>query len=528
MELQKEELEKFYADSFKGVQEGEILKGKIIQVRKDGVIVDIGTKCEGFVPAVEFSSDEFKGLSQGNEIEVYLINTGEFEDFVRLSKQQATQIKTWQLLEEAFQGGQHIEGEITGKVKGGMKVEIDGVKAFLPGSQIDLKTPKNTDQLIGKVYAFKVLNINNKRSNVIVSRRVVLEEEREQLKEELLSKIEEGAEITGVVKNLTDYGAFIDLGGIDGLLHISDMSWGRISHPGELFRIGEKVTVIVLKFDRNSERVTLGYKQRKPNPWSTADSKYSPGKRVTGKIINIVDYGIFIELEEGLEGLVHVSEFDWIEKIKKPSKYFSVGDTVEAVVLQVNSTDKRISLSIKQLKPNPWDMIKQNYSVGQKITGTVKGFTEFGAFLSLEEGVDALLHISDMSWTKHIKHPSEILKKGQEIEAVILSIDTEKERIAVGLKELNPDPWIEEIPKKFILGDHVKGKIVRISNYGLFIELDDDVEGLIYSSEIEKSHDERFEDIYKVGTELTARIIKIDPAERKIGLSMKAMTDFEV
>jgi small subunit ribosomal protein S1 len=367
MELQKEELEKFYADSFKGIQEGEILKGKIIQVRQDGVIVDIGTKCEGFVPAVEFSSDEFKTLRQGNEIEVYLINAGEFEDFVRLSKQQAVQIKTWQLLEEAFQGGQHIEGEITGKVKGGMNVEIDGVKAFLPGSQIDLKTPKNTDQLIGKTCAFKVLNINNKRSNVIVSRRVVLEEEREKLKEELLSRIEEGAEITGVVKNLTDYGAFIDLGGIDGLLHISDMSWGRISHPGELFSIGEKVTVIVLKFDRNSERVTLGYKQRKPDPWSTAESKYSPEKRVTGKIINIVDYGIFIELEEGLEGLVHVSEFDWIEKIKKPSKYFSVGDSVEAVVLQVNSTDKRISLSIKQLKPNPWDMIKQNYSVEQKI-----------------------------------------------------------------------------------------------------------------------------------------------------------------
>jgi small subunit ribosomal protein S1 len=526
MELQREELEKFYAETFKGVQEGEVLKGKVLIVRQDGVIVDIGTKCEGFVPAVEFTNDELKNLRQGKEIEVYLVRAGEFDDFVRLSKQQAAHIKTWQLLEEAFQCGQPVEGEIIGKVKGGMKVEIEGVKAFLPGSQIDLKTPKNTDNLIGKMCSFKVLNINNKRSNVIVSRRLVLEEQREKHKQELLTKLEEGAEVQGIVKNLTDYGAFIDLGGIDGLLHISDMSWGRISHPGEMFRLGEKVDVIVLKFDRQSERVTLGYKQRKPDPWTVAETKYPVGKKVTGKIINIVDYGIFIEIEEGLEGLIHITEIDWLEKVRKPSKYFSVGDTIEAAVLQVNSADKRISLSIKQLKPNPWDIVKQKYSVGQKITGVVKGFTEFGAFISLEDGIDSLLHISDMSWTRHIRHPSELLKKGQEIEVVILSIDTEKERVAVGLKELTPDPWMEEIPSRYELGQHVEGKIVRISNFGLFVELDEDVEGLIYSSEIEKAQDEKFEDIFNVGTEVTARIIKIDPSERKIGLSMKTMTDF--
>jgi small subunit ribosomal protein S1 len=525
MELQREDLEKFYEESFRGVQEGEILRGKVLQIREDGVIVDIGTKCEGFVPAVEFSKDELRNLQQGKEIEVYLVNAGEFDDFVRLSKQQAQQIKTWQLLEEAFQEGRYIEGEIVGKVKGGLKVDIAGINAFLPGSHIDLKAPKDTDTFLGTTCSFKVLNLNSKRSNVILSRRAVLEEEREKLKKDLLTKLEEGADLQGVVKNLTDYGAFVDLGGIDGLLHISDMSWGRISHPGELFRIGETVDVLVLKFDRESERVTLGFKQKKPDPWTVAEEKYPVGKKVVGKIINIVDYGIFVEIEEGLEGLVHVSELDWLEKIKKPSKYFSVGDMVEALILQINPGEKKISLSIKQLKPNPWDIVKEKYSVEQKISGIVKSFTEFGAFISLEEGVDALLHISDMSWTRHIKHPSEVLKKGQEIEVVILNIDSEKERIAVGLKELVPDPWADDIPNKYKLGDTVEGKIVRISNFGLFVELENGVEGLIYSSEIEKEQNERFEDIFTVGMELSARIIKVDADDRKIGLSMKTMID---
>jgi small subunit ribosomal protein S1 len=528
MELQNEELEKIYAETFKGYQEGAILKGKVLQVRQDGVIVDIGTKCEGFVPAVEFSTEEFNGLKQGCEIEVYLIKTGEFDDFVRLSKKQAVQIKTWESLEEAYHRGYHVEGEIVGKVKGGMKVEIEGVHAFLPGSQIDLKSLKNTDHLIGQNCTFKVINMNTKRSNVIVSRRLILEEQREKLREKVLSTIEEGAEIQGTVKNLTDYGAFIDLGGIDGLLHISDMSWGRISHPGELFRVGEAVNVVILKYDPMSERVTLGYKQSRPDPWTTVEDKYPPGTIITGKVINIVDYGIFIEIEEGLEGLVHVSEFDWLEKIKKPSIYFSVGDTVQAVVLQVNGADKRISMSIKQLKPNPWEEVKQKYSVGQKITGIIKNFTEFGAFINLEEGFDALLHISDISWNRHVQHPSEILKIGQNIEVVILGIDSQKKRVTVGLKELTPDPWIEDIPNKYKPGDQLKGKIARVTKFGLFVDLEGDVEGLLYFSEIDKKPEEKIDELFKVGDEVDVRIIKLDPSERKIGLSMKTGLDSEL
>jgi len=521
MELQREELEKFYADSFRGLQEGSILKGKVLQVRQDGIIVDIGTKCEGFIPSVEFSAEERSSLKSGDEIEVYVINAGNLDDFVKLSKEKAVRIKTWEILEEAYHKGTEVEGKIVGKVKGGMTVEIEDVKVFLPGSQIDLKSPVDTDHLIGQVCTFKVIKINNTRSNVIVSRRIILEEQREKLRKEVLAKLEEGAEVKGTVKNLTDYGAFIDLGGVDGLLHISDMSWGRISHPGELFRIGDIVDVIVLKFDRGAERVTLGYKQKKPDPWTKAEEKYPPGAKVIGKVINIVDYGIFISLEEGLEGLVHVTEFDWLEKIKKPSKYFSIGDTVEAVVLNINSVDKRISLSIKQIKPSPWETIKRKYSVGQKIIGLVKSFTDFGAFIRLDEGLNALLHISDISWTKHLKHPSEVLKKGQNIEVTIKNIDTEKERITVGMKELTPDPWSEEIPNKYKIGEQVKGEIVKITNFGLFVELEGGVEGLVYSSEIERTQDERFEEIFKIGTEVTARIIKVDTSERKIGLSIK-------
>lgn len=520
MEPQQEELEKLYADSFKGLQEGEVINGRIVQVRQDGVIVDIGTKCEGFIPAVEFSPDERNGLKRGDDIDVYVINARNFDDFVHLSKERAAKIKTWELLEEAFEKGLNVEGKIVGKVKGGMTVEIADVNAFLPGSQIDLKSSRDTDHLLGQVCTFKVIKLNSKRSNVIVSRRVILEEQREKLREKTLAHLQEGEIVEGIVKNLTDYGAFVDLGGVDGLLHISDMSWGRISHPGELFSIGDKIDILVLKFEQESQRVTLGYKQKTPDPWTEAEAKYPLMQKVTGKIINIVEYGIFIELEEGLEGLIHVTELDWLEKIKKPSKYFSIGDTVEALVLNVNSAEKRASLSIKQLKPNPWELIKHKYSVGQKITGIVKSFTDFGAFISLDEGVDALLHVSDMSWSKNVKPPIDILKKGQEIEVVILNIDVEKERIAVGLKNLTPDPWIEDVSSKYRLGDHVKGKVVKISNFGLFVEIEEGIEGLIHSADIENIDNSKIEETFKIGTELTARIIKVDTSERKIGLSM--------
>jgi len=440
MELQREELERLYLGTFRGLQKGSIIKGKIIQINPNGVIVDIGSKWEGFIPLTEFA-DEQDTLKPEDEIEVYVVEIGESEDFIKLSRQRAKRIKTWKMLEEALEKDLSVEGKIVGKVKGGMTVDIEGIKAFLPGSQVDLKAPKNLDHLIGQVHRFKVIKLNNRLSNVIVSRRLFLEEERQRLREETLKKLKQGAIVEGKVKNLTDYGAFIDLGGIDGLLHISDMSWGRITHPSELFRIGDTVEVVVLTFDPDTQRVTLGYKQKKPDPWTYVKEKYPPGKKVLGKIVSITDYGIFVELEEGVEGLVHISEIDWSEKIKKPSRYFSIGEKVEVLVLKINPADRKISLSIKQLKPNPWKVIKEKYSVGQKITGRVRSLTDFGAFISLNEGIDALLHISDICWTKHIKHPSEVLKKGQQVEVVILSIEPEKERISVGLRDLTPDSW---------------------------------------------------------------------------------------
>lgn len=516
-------LEKLYADTFKGLKSGAITTGKVIQVKSDGVIVDVGSKCEGFVPLHELAENELAELTPGDEVEVYVVNLSDSDGFVRLSRQKAKGAKTWDMLDEALKDNKPVDGKITGKVKGGMTVDIGGISAFLPGSQIALKAPKNTDSLIGQSYSFKILNLNHKGANVIISRRVILEEERNKLREETLKTLQEGSTVKGTVKNLTDYGAFIDLGGIDGLLHISDMSWGRISHPGELFSIGDIVEIVILTFDQENEKVTLGYKQKKADPWATAEENYPSGRKVIGKIITITDYGIFIELEEGVEGLIHVSELDWVEKSIKPSKYFSIGDKVEAAVLKVSKDDKRISLSIKQLKPNPWETVKDKYKVGQKITGKVKSFAEFGAFIALDEGVDALLHISDISWVKRIRHPSDVLNKGQEIEIIVLNIEPEKERISVGLKELTTDPWASEIPEKYTLGDSVTGRVVSIADFGIFIELEEGAEGLIHISEIEKKPDEKIEELFKIGDEMTARVINLNTEERKIDLTLKAM-----
>ena len=515
------DLDKFYADTFKGLKAGEITRGTVMLVKNDGVIVDVGSKSEGFIPINELVEDE--RMNPGDEIEVFIERLSDANGFVKLSRQKAEGVKTWDMIEEAFKNNEPVDGKITGKVKGGMTVNIGGISAFLPGSQIDLKAPKNTDSLIGQSYTFRVLNLTHKGANVIVSRRVLLEEERGKLREKTLLTLKEGVIIEGIVKNLTDYGVFIDLGGIDGLLHISDMSWGRISHPGELFSIGDKVEVIVLTYNQETQKVTLGYKQKKPDPWMTVEEKYPAGQKVSGKVINTTDYGIFIELEEGVEGLIHVTELDWVEKSIKPSKYFSIGDRVEAAILKVSKNDKKISLSIKQLKPNPWETVKEKYTTGQKISGTVKSFADFGAFISLDEGIDALLHISDISWVKRVKHPSDVLKKGQEIEAVILNIEPEKERISVGLKEMTPDPWIDEIPGKYSLGDTVDGSISNITDFGLFIELENGVEGLLHISEIEKKQDEKLDELFQIGAELSARIINIKPEERKIDLSLRTM-----
>ena len=527
MELKNNEMERLYAETFHSIAEGTILKGRVLALKQDGVIVDIGYKCEGFVPIVEFSEEELKSMKVGNYIEVYVEEILDSEGIVNLSKETATKIKTWDLLQRALQEGTSVEGVVVGKTKGGLFVNISGVNAFLPGSQIDLKAPKDIDNLIGQKLLFKVLKLNNKLSNVIISRRAILEEERQRKKAETLEKLKEGVHIKGVIKNITDYGVFVDLGGIDGLLHISDISWGRINHPSEFFAIGDEVEVVILKYDEDNERVTLGYKQKKSDPWFTVDERYPIGKKVRGKVVSVTDYGAFVELEEGLEGLVHISEMDWLPRPKHPSKYLSIGETVDAVVLKVDKEERRLSLSIKQLKPSPWELVSQRYTVGQKISGKVKTLADFGVFVSLPEGVDGLIHISDLSWTKHIKHPSEVLRKGQRVETIILSIEPEAERIALGLKQLKTDPWLKDIPEQFKLGSETKGKVLRITDFGIFVELEGGVEGLVYSSEIIRTTSEKSEDLIKEGDEIWLRIIKLDLEDRKIGLSMKNVRRLE-
>jgi small subunit ribosomal protein S1 len=519
MDSNNNEMEKLYAETFHSIEEGAILSGRILAIKPDGVIVDIGYKSEGFIRIEEFTEEELDTLAPGVPIEVYVENISNSEGVVRLSKERASKIKIWEVLEKAVQDGSLVEGTIIEKTKGGLTIDIGGVKAFLPGSQIDIKITRDLDNLIGERMKCKVLKINNKRSNVIVSRRAVLEEEKFRKKGETIGNLREGAVLEGTVKNITDYGVFVDLGGIDGLLHISDISWGRINHPSEFFVMGDKIQVIVLKYDETNERITLGYKQKHPDPWLDVLEKYPVGQRVKGKVVSITDYGAFVELQAGLEGLVHISEMDWAPRLRHPSKYLSIGETVDAIVLKVDKEERKLSLSIKQTKQSPWQIISERYSVGQKISGKVKSLTDFGAFVGLPEGVDGLIHISDLSWTKHIKHPSEVLKKGQKIEAVILALDPEREKMALGLKQLDPDPWVETIPAQFKLGNEVGGKVLRLTDFGIFVELEGGVEGLIYSSEIVQPLGES--EPIKVEDSITARIIKIDLDERKIGLSMK-------
>lgn len=524
--MNKEELEKLYEETFKTVKEGTVIKGTIMKIGLEGVMVDIGYKSEGIVPIAGFSGKELAELKVGNVIEVYLEDKENDEGNIVLSKDKADKIKIWEAIEEACIKGSPMQGIIVAKIKGGLTVDISGVKAFLPGSQIDLRPIRDMDHLIGKSYPMKVLKVNQKRGNIVLSRRAVLEEDREKRRGATLSKLSEGEKVQGVVKNITEYGVFIDLGGIDGLLHITDMSWGRISHPSELFMIGDKVEVVVLKYDRENERVSLGYKQKTPDPWGMAEERYPVGKKVRGKIVSITEYGAFIELEEGVEGLVHISEMSWTQKIKHPSKLVAMGDVIDAIVLTVDRESRKISLGMKQVEPNPWELITGKYKVGERMEGKIRSLTEFGAFVGLEEGIDGLIHISDISWTRHLKHPSEVLKKGQKVEAVILSIDRDKERISLGIKQLTPDPWEKEIPEKFRVGDLVGGKVVKVTEFGVFLELEEGIEGLVYSSEMErgsgaKGAPGKMEDIAKVGEEISARIVKVDTSERKIGLTMK-------
>ena len=509
-----------YEETFKNLEEGTITEGRVVAVTKDKVVVDIGYKSEGMIPNDQFSTEELQNIKVGDRLQVYIEECEDADGNLVLSKEKADKMKIWEELEKLFNEEKSIDGKIVARIKGGMMVDI-GVKAFLPGSQIDLHPVRDLDGLVGRTFPLKIIKINHRRGNVVVSRRVLLEETRDSKRKTTLSTLKEGQLIQGVVKNITDYGAFIDLGGIDGLLHITDMSWGRVGHPSEMFNIGDKVEVSVLKYDRETGRISLGLKQKSADPWTGVAGKYAIGTRVRGRVVSLTDYGAFIELEPGVEGLVHVSEMSWTHEVRHPSRVVSIGDQVEAAVLNVDPASRKISLGMKQTAPNPWDMVEGKYAIGTRIEGKVKSLTDFGAFVGLEEGIDGLIHISDMSWTKHIKHPSELFKKGQKVEAVVLRIDKEKERLSLGYKQLRSDPWDDEIPSRYAVGDVAVGKVSKIADFGIFVELDGGVEGLIHISEAGLDPQAKLEEKFKLQDEVTAKIIKVDREERKIALSLR-------
>jgi small subunit ribosomal protein S1 len=518
-QIDRQTLAALYDETFKNIEEGTITEGRVIDIQRDRVVVDIGYKSEGMIPADQFSPDELQHLKVNDSIQVYIEQCEDAEGNLLLSKEKADKMKVWEDLEVAHREEKQVQGKVISRIKGGMIVDI-GVKAFLPGSQIDLTPVRDLDGLVGKAFNFKIIKINHRRGNVVVSRRALLEETRDKRRQSTLSTLSEGQLIEGTVKNITDYGAFLDLGGIDGLLHITDISWGRVGHPSDIFSIGDRVEVLVLKYDRETGRISLGVKQKTPDPWTKVESKYPEGSRVKGKVVSLTDYGAFVELEPGVEGLVHVSEMSWTHEVRHPSKVVAVGDAIEAQVLHVDQQSRKISLGMKQTAPNPWDLIEERYPEGTQIEGKVKSVTDFGAFVGLDEGVDGLIHISDMSWTKHIKHPSELFKKGQSVNAVILKIDKEKERLSLGYKQLVSDPWSHDIPQRYRVGDTATGKISKIADFGVFVELEGGVEGLIHVSEIGPDVQDRLEEKFSVGQEVAAKIVKVDCEERKIALSL--------
>ncbi len=519
-QLDRAALAALYEETFKNLEEGTITEGRVVAVTKDKVVVDIGYKSEGMIPNDQFSTEELQNVKVGDRLQVYIEECEDADGNLVLSKEKADKMKIWEELEKLFNDGKSIDGKIVARIKGGMMVDI-GVKAFLPGSQIDLHPVRDLDGLVGRTFPLKIIKINHRRGNVVVSRRVLLEETRDSKRKTTLSTLKEGQLIHGVVKNITDYGAFIDLGGIDWLLHITDMSWGRVGHPSEMFNIGDKAEVSVLKYDRETGRISLGLKQKSADPWTGVASKYAIGTRVRGRVVSLTDYGAFIELEPGVEGLVHVSVMSWTHEVRHPSRVVSIGDQVEAAVLNVDPASRKISLGMKQTAPNPWDMVEGTYAIGTRIEGKVKSLTDFGAFVGLEEGIDGLIHISDMSWTKHIKHPSELFKKGQKVEAVVLRIDKEKERLSLGYKQLRNDPWDDEIPNRYAVGDVAVGKVSKVADFGIFVELDGGVEGLIHISEAGLDPQAKLEEKFKLQDEVTAKIIKVDREERKIALSLR-------
>ena len=498
--------------------EGSIIKGTIIEIRPTEVVIDIGGKSEGIVNANEFV--DVSELQVGSELEVFLEKLEDKEGNPVVSFDKAEQKKNWEKIVENCEEGSIIQGRVRSKVKGGLIVSI-GVDSFMPASQIDVQPPKNLDQYVGQTYDFKVIKINLDRKNIVVSRRELIEEQRMEKRRALLDEVKPGDTRRGQVKNITDYGAFVDLDGLDGLLHITDMSWGRINHPSEMVKQGEEIEVMIIEIDRERERVSLGLKQLANNPWEKIEEKYPVGTTVNGKVVNLVPYGAFIEIEEGVEGLVHVTELSWTKRISKPSEVLRIGEEIQAVVLGVQKEEQKISLGTRQLDTNPWDMARHNYPVGARVRGKVRNLTTYGAFVELEEGIDGMVHVSDMSWTRKINHPSEMVKKGDEVDALVLDVDADSQRISLGMKQLANDPW-DEIETHFKIGDMVKGKVSKITSYGAFVELDNDIDGLVHISQISEERVEKIKDVLNADDEVTARVIKIDKDDRRIGLSIKA------
>jgi small subunit ribosomal protein S1 len=497
---------------------GEIVKGKIIEVRPKEVLVDIGYKSEGVIPATEF--EDIKTVKVGDEIDVLIEKLENKEGTVVLSHEKAEFKRNWERILTICNEGGTIQGKVKSVVKGGLIVNI-GVEAFLPASQIDIVTPKNLASFVGNTYEFKVVKINQDRQNIVLSRRELIEQERSEKRAKLLAEMVPGDIRKGTVKNITDFGAFIDLNGIDGLLHITDMSWGRISHPSELLKVGQEIDVVVLDVNKEKERVSLGLKQKMANPWDNIETKFPVGARVKGKVVNLVPYGAFVQLEPGVEGLVHVTELSWTKRVAKPSDMLKVDQEIEAIVLGINREEQKISLGIRQLESNPWDTAETKYAVGTRVKGKVRNLTSYGAFVELEEGIDGMIHVSDISWTRKINHPSEVLKKGDEVEASVLEVDRPNQRIALGMKQLSEDPW-ESIDKLYKVGDVVEGKVTKLASFGAFVGLQHEIDGLVHISQVSEERVDKIKNVLKVGQDVTARVIKIDKGERRIGLSIKA------
>jgi small subunit ribosomal protein S1 len=522
----EEDFGALFEQSLKSPKAGEVVTGRVVAISRDSVTIDIGYKSEGQVPIQEFTTREGElTVNEGDEVDVYFEASDTESGDIVLSRQKAEQFKVWREIEKAFEREGAVEGTIVGKVKGGLKVDI-GVPAFLPGSHADLRPTRNLDRYVGQRGRFAILKFNRSRGNVVVSRRAVLERERTALKSETLKVLEEGVILEGTVKNITEYGAFVDLGGIDGLLHVTDMSWGRVGHPSELINVGDRLRVVVLKYDPERERVSLGMKQIMADPWSTIAERLPINARVKGKVVSLTDYGAFVEIEKGVEGLIHVSEMSWTKRVTHPSKVLEVGQEVEVQVLDVDPVNKRISLGLKQTEPNPWEMVRINHPVGSKVCGKVKSITDFGLFVEVEENIDGLVHVSDLHWTKKVRHPSDLYKKGDEVEAVVLGVDVDNERISLGIKQLAEDPW-SRVPRQYPVGSRIKGPVTSITDFGVFVEIEEGVEGLVHVSQLSTERVDKPAALFKVGEVLEAEVTAVDPREKRIGLSIRALRKSE-